>query len=478
VANEYDVVVIGAGTGGYVAAIRAAQLGLTVVVVEKQKALGGTCLIWGCIPTKALLEHAHALKVARAAKEWGLAGIDPAAVRLDMPAVHARKDKIVTGLTNGIELLFKKNKIDWVKGTARLTGAKTLEVTLNGGGKQNLTARKEVIVATGSAPRSVPGIQADGKKIIFSDEAIHLADVPKTVGILGSGAVGVEFASIFKSYGSDVTVIELLPRLVPGEDESISAELEKNFKRRAIKVLTGTKVTAATLGGKGIDLEMSSGDSGQGGKTQTLTVDVLLVATGRGPVTDGLGVEAVGLKLDRGYVVVDELFHTNVAGISAIGDVITMGGPHYQLAHLSSMEGVVLAERIAGQSVRPINYDHVPRCTYCDPEIGSVGLTETQATEQGYEVRVGSFPFKALGRARMAGETDGFVKVVADKKYDEVLGVHIIGPRATELIAEAVLALRLECTVEELVKTIHAHPTMSEAIGEAAHAAHGAAIHI
>jgi dihydrolipoamide dehydrogenase len=478
VANEYDVIVIGAGTGGYVAAIRAAQLGLTVSVVEKQKALGGTCLIWGCIPTKALLEHAHALKVARAAKEWGLAGVDPAAVRLDMPAVHARKDKIVAGLTGGIELLFKKNKIEWIKGTARLMGGKTVEVTLNGGGTQNLTARKEVIVATGSVPRSVPGIEPDGKKIIFSDEAIHLAEVPKTIGILGSGAVGVEFASIFKSYGSEVTVIELLPRLVPGEDESISAELEKNFKRRGIKVLTGTKVTAAKVGSKGVDLDMSIGNTAQGGKTQTLSVDVLLVATGRGPVTEGVGADTVGLKLDRGYVVVDELFRTNVAGISAIGDVITMGGPHYQLAHVSSMEGVILAERIAGQAVRPINYDHVPRCTYCDPEIGSVGLTEAQAKEHGYEVRVGSFPFKALGRARMAAETDGFVKIVADKKYDEVLGVHIIGPRATELVAEAVLALRLECTVEELVKTIHAHPTMSEAVGEAAHAAHGAAIHI
>jgi dihydrolipoamide dehydrogenase len=478
VANEYDVIVIGAGTGGYVAAIRAAQLGLTVSVVEKQKALGGTCLIWGCIPTKALLEHAHALKVARGAKEWGLAGVDPAAVRLDMPAVHARKDKIVAGLTGGIELLFKKNRIEWIKGTARFTGGKTIEVTLNGGGKQNLSARKEVIVATGSVPRSVPGIEPDGKTIIFSDEAIHLAEVPKTIGILGSGAVGVEFASIFKSYGSEVTVIELLPRLVPGEDESVSAELEKNFKRRGIKVLTGTKVTAAKVGSKGVDLDMSIGNTAQGGKTQTQSVDVLLVATGRGPVTEGLGVDTVGLKLDRGYVVVDQLFRTNVAGISAIGDVITMGGPHYQLAHVSSMEGVILAERIAGQAVRPINYDHVPRCTYCDPEIGSVGLTEAQAKEQGYEVRVGSFPFKALGRARMAAETDGFVKIVADKKYDEVLGVHIIGPRATELVAEAVLALRLECTVEELVKTIHAHPTMSEAVGEAAHAAHGAAIHI
>ena len=472
--NDYDVIVIGAGTGGYVAAIRAAQLGLKVAVVERQKALGGTCLIWGCIPTKALLEHAHALKIAQAAKEWGLAGFDPAAVRIDMPAVHARKDKIVAGLTGGIELLFKKNKIDWLKGVARLTGGRGVEVTLHEGGTQALTAKKEVIVATGSAARSVPGVKPDGKKIIFSDEAIHLAEVPKTIAIMGSGAVGVEFASIFRSYGSDVTIIELLPRLVPGEDESISTELAKNFKRRGIKSLTATKVTSAAAGTSGVDLEMTTGD----GKTQKLSVEILLVATGRGPVTEGLGIQAVKLKTDRGFVVVDEMFRTNVPGIAAIGDVITMGGPHYQLAHVSSMEGIVLAERIAGHQVRPINYDHVPRGTYCEPEIGSVGLTEAQAKEQGYDVRVGSFPFKALARARMAGETDGFVKIVADKKYDEILGVHIIGPRATELVAEAVLALRLECTVEELVKTIHAHPTMSEAVGEAAHATEGAAIHI
>jgi dihydrolipoamide dehydrogenase len=472
-AHEYDVVVIGAGTGGYVAAIRAAQLGLSVAVVEKQQALGGTCLIWGCIPTKALLEHAHALKVAQRAGEWGLAGVDPTSVRIDMPAVHARKDKIVGGLTGGIELLFKKNRIEWIKGTARLTGGTGVEVTAHDGTRQSLQARKELVIATGSSAQSVPGVVHDGNRIIFSDEAIHLPDVPKTLAIMGSGAVGVEFASIFRSFGSEVTVIELLPRLVPGEDHAVSSELEKSFKRRGIRSLTGAKVTAATAGEKGVDLEMAIND-----KTQTLHVERLLVATGRGPVTDGLGVEALGLAMDRGYLVVDELFRTNVPGVSAIGDVITMGGPHYQLAHVSSMEGIVLAERIAGQAVQPLNSDHEPRCTYCEPEIGSVGLTEAQAKEQGYDVRTGSFPFKALARARMAGETDGFVKIVADKKYDELLGVHVIGPRATELIAEAVLALRLECTVEELVKTIHAHPTMSEAVGEAAHAAHGAAIHL
>jgi len=473
-ANEYDVVVVGAGTGGYVAAIRAAQLGLKVAVVEKQKALGGTCLIWGCIPTKALLEHAHALKVAQSAKEWGLTGIDGAGVGIDMVAVHARKDKMVSGLTGGIEMLFKKNKIDWIKGSARLTGKQGVEVTLHDGSKQSLTAGKEIIVATGSSPRSVPGIEVDRKTIIFSDEAIHLPYVPKSIAIMGSGAVGVEFASIFKSYGSDVTVIELLPRLVPGEDEAVSAELERTFKKRGIKVMTGSKVTAAKPGAKGVDIDVQGGD----GKSQKLSYDLLLVATGRGPVTEGLGAEALGIKMDRGYVVVDPLFKTSVPGISAIGDVITMGGPHYQLAHVSSMEGILLAERIAGHAVQPINYDHVPRCTYSDPEIGSVGLTEAQAVAQGHDVRIGTFPFRALARARMAGETDGFVKIVAEKKYDEVLGVHLIGPRATELVAEAVIALRMEVTVEELIKTIHAHPTMSEAVGEAAHAAHGAAIHL
>jgi dihydrolipoamide dehydrogenase len=481
VANEYDVVVIGAGTGGYVAAIRAAQLGLKVAVVEKQKALGGTCLIWGCIPTKALLEHAHALKVAQSAKEWGLTGIDGAAVSIDMPSVHARKDKMIAGLTGGIEMLFKKNKIDWIKGTARLTGGLAVEVALADGGKQTLAATKELIIATGSAPRSVPGIEVDRKKIIFSDEAIHLPSVPKSIAIMGSGAVGVEFASIFKSYGSEVTVIELLPRLVPGEDEAVSAELERSFKKRGIKVMTGSKVTSAKSGAKGVDIEVqpsTSSGQGAGGTSQKLSFELLLVATGRGPVTEGLDAEKLGIKMDRGYIVVDQMFKTSVPGISAIGDVITMGGPHYQLAHVSSMEGIVLAERIAGHAVQPINYDHVPRCTYTEPEIGSVGLTEAQAKEQGHDVRVGTFPFRALARARMAGEIEGFVKIVAEKKYDEILGVHIIGPRATELVAEAVMALRMEVTVEELVKTIHAHPTMSEAVGEAAHAAHGAAIHM
>jgi dihydrolipoamide dehydrogenase len=470
-AKSFDVVVIGAGTGGYVAAIRAAQLGKTVAVVEKQSALGGTCLIWGCIPTKALLEHAHALKVIQHAAEWGVT-IPPGSPAINMPQVHARKDKIVGGLTRGVEFLFKKNKITWVKGTARLAGSGKVDVVE--GDKQTLEAR-EIIIATGSAPRSVPSVTIDHTRIITSDEAIHLKEVPGSLVILGSGAVGVEFASIYRRFGSAVTIIELLPRLVPVEDEAVSAELEKSFKKQGITVMTGTKVTRATASSSGVAIEADTPD----GKKSTINADVLLVATGRGPVTTGLGVEEAGITLERGYIKVDELYRTSVPWISAIGDVITLGtGVHPQLAHVSSMEGIITAERIAGQPVQPLNYDHVPGCTYCDPEIGSVGLTEARAKERGYDVRTGTFPFGVLGRAKMAGESEGFVKIVADKKYDEVLGVHMIGPRSTELVAEAVLALRLECTVEELIKTIHAHPTFSEAVGEAAHAAHGAAIHM
>jgi dihydrolipoyl dehydrogenase len=474
--NEYDFIVIGAGTGGYVAAIRAAQLGLKTAVVEKQEALGGTCLIWGCIPTKALLEHAHALKVVQHAKDWGVTigtGGERPAVGIDLTQVHARKDRVVSGLTKGVEFLFKKNKIDWIKGTARLTGNGGVDVFE--GDTQTLRARKEIVVATGSAPRSVPGVEIDRTRIITSDEAIHLREVPKTIVIIGSGAVGVEFASIFNRFGSDVTIVELLPRLVPVEDEAVSAELEKVFRKQGITSHTSAKVTRAAATADGVDVQVQLAD----GTTKDIRADYVLVAAGRGPVTTGLNADGVGLTLDKGFVMVDDGYKTNVAGISAIGDVITLGrGAHPQLAHVSSAEGILVAERVAGQDVRPLNYDHVPGCTYCDPEIGSVGLTEAEAKQRGYDVRIGTFPFGVLGRAKMAGEPDGFVKIVADKKYDELLGVHMIGARSTELVAEATAALRLEATVEDLIRTIHAHPTMAEAIGEAAHAVHGAAIHL
>jgi dihydrolipoamide dehydrogenase len=471
--DQFDVVVVGAGMGGYVAAIRAAQLGLNVAVVERQPALGGTCLNWGCIPTKALLEHAHALKVAQeATSTWGITFGGDVTPAIDMARVHARKDKIVTGLTKGVEFLLRKNKIAWVKGSARLVGKGRVEVS---GAESRALQAKEIVVATGSAPRSVPGITIDKTRVITSDEAIHLAEVPKSIAIMGSGAVGVEFASIFHRFGSEVTLIELLPRLVPNEDEAVSAELEKAFKKRRIAIRTGTRVTSAKVGGGRVTLEMQDG----AGKAASLVVEKLLVATGRGPVTDGLGAEEAGLTLERGFVKVDALFRTGVSGISAIGDVITMGtGVHPQLAHLSSAEGIVLAERLAGRDVAPLDYDQVPACTYCDPEIGSVGLTEQEAVARGYDVHVGTFPFGVLGRAKIAGETEGLVKIVAEKKYDQLLGVHMIGPRATELVAEAAVALRLESTVEEILRTIHAHPTMAEAVAEAAHAVHGAAIHL
>jgi dihydrolipoamide dehydrogenase len=471
VTREYDVVVIGAGTGGYVAAIRAAQLGLSVAVVEKQKALGGTCLLWGCIPTKALLEHAHALKVI-GSKEWGV-DLGDAAIAVDMARVQDRKDRIVSGLAKGVEFLFRKHTIDWVKGTATLAGDGRVEVVE--GEAQSLRARREIVIATGSAPRSVPGVAIDRQRIITSDEAINLRHVPRSIAILGSGAVGVEFASIFRRFGSEVTILELLPRLVPVEDEAISAELEKSFRKQGIVVHTGARATGAAVADGAVELRAQLAD----GRTETIRAEYLLVATGRGPVTSGLDVDRVGLELDKGYIKVDALYRTSVPGLSAIGDVITLGpSAHPQLAHVSSAEGIIVAERIAGREVRPLNYHHVPGCTYCDPEIGSVGLTEREARERGHDVGIGTFPFGVLGRAKMAGETEGFVKIVADRRLDEILGVHMIGLRSTELVAEATLALRLESTVEELARTIHAHPTMAEAIGEAAHALRGGAIHI
>lgn len=472
-ADRYDLVVIGSGTGGYVAAIRAAQLGLSTAVVERQPVLGGTCLNWGCIPTKALLEHAHALTIAQDAAEWGIElGGTAARPAIDMARVHARKDKIVSGLTKGIEFLFKKHGIAWIPGSGRLGRAGRVEVS--GASPRELVAG-EIVIATGSAPRGVAGIAIDHAAIVTSDEAIHLPAVPASIAILGSGAVGVEFASIFRRFGSDVTIIERESRMVPHEDAAVSAELARAFKKRGIALRAETQVTSATVTPAGVRVVMESAS----GQAESLVVEKLLVAVGRAPVTDGLGADELGLALDRGFVVVDPLYRTNVPGISAIGDVITIGGaPHPQLAHVSSAEGIRVAERLAGREAPPIDYDQVPSCTYCEPEIGSVGLTEAEAAARGYAVRVGTFPFSALGRARIAGETEGFVKIVGETRYDQLLGVHIIGGRATEIVAEAAAALRLESTVEDLVRTIHAHPTMAEGIGEAAHAAHGAAIHV
>lgn len=469
--SRYDVTVIGSGTGGYVAAIRAAQLGLRVAVVEREPVLGGTCLNWGCIPTKALLEHAHALKIVSEAADWGIPGA-PAAPVVDMQVVNARKDRVVASLTKGVEYLFRKHRIDWIRGTARLGGGGDVDVT--GDAPRSLSAR-EIIVATGSAPRPVPNVTIDRTHVITSDQAVSLPAVPASVAIIGSGAVGVEFASIFGRFGSRVILIEMMPAIVPGEDAAVSAELAKAFRRRGIDVRTTTKVTAAEV----VDGRVRITLEGRDGASDPIEVERLLVAAGRAPVTDGLGAAEAGVVLDRGFIRVDELYRTNVPGISAVGDVIAIGDrPHPQLAHVSSAEGILVAERIAGLDVEPLDYDRVPACTYSEPEIGSVGLTEAEARERGYDVRVGTFPFSALGRARIAGDTDGFVKIVGESRYDQLLGVHIIGGRATELIAEGAAALRLESTVEDLARTIHAHPTLSEAMGEAAHAALGGAIHL
>ena len=470
--NAYDVVVIGSGTGGYVAAIRAAQLGLRTAVVERAPTLGGTCLNWGCIPTKALLEHAHALKVAQEWKDWGLT-LGQAAIGIDMAQVQTRKDKIVKGLTGGIELLFKKNKIDWIKGSGRLAGKGRVEVT--DGQAQMLSATREIIVATGSQPRSVPGIEIDRKRIITSDEAIGLKEIPKSIVILGSGAVGVEFASIFRRFGSEVTIVELLPRLVPIEDDAVSAELEKSFKRQGIKVLTGTKVSSAKVGAnsgrdRGADARRDR-DAARGRIPARRDRPRSGDGGPRAPRKPGCGSSAATSTSTRASRPACLAFPRSATSSRSTRPAIrssrTSRRPRASCSPSASPE----------QESRPINYDQVPGCTYCDPEIGSVGLTEREARERGYDVRIGTFKFGVLARARIANEIEGFVKIVADRKYDEILGVHMIGPRATELVAEATLALRLECTVEELIRTIHAHPTMSEAVGEAAHAVHGAAIH-
>jgi dihydrolipoamide dehydrogenase len=396
-------------------------------------------------------------------------GVTPA---IDMAAVHSRREKIVGGLNKGVEFLFKKHRIDWIKGTARLAGGNDVDIV--GDAPRSVSAR-EIVVATGSAPRELPGITIDRTHIITSDEAIALADVPETMAIIGSGAVGVEFASIFSRFGCKVTLIEVLPAIVPNEDAAVSAELTKAFKKRGIDVRTGTKVTGAAVVDGRVRIEVEAA----GGAVELLVVDRLLVAAGRRPVIDGLGAEQAGLTIERGFVRVDELYRTGVPGISAIGDVITMGErPHPQLAHVSSAEGILVAERCAGHHVSPLDYDAIPSCTYCEPEIGSVGLTEAEAVKRGYDVKVGTFPFSVLGRARMSGDTEGFVKIVGETRYDQLLGVHIIGGRATEIVAEGAAALRLESTVEDLARTVHAHPTMAEAVGEAAHAALGGAIHL
>jgi dihydrolipoamide dehydrogenase len=464
--KTYDLCIIGSGPGGYVAAIRAAQLGMTVLIVEKEPRLGGVCTLWGCIPTKALLHTADLLEEARHGAEVGVSARE---VRLDMPAAMKHKEKIVRQSTNGVSYLMKKNRVDVAAGFGRLAGAGRVSVT-GADGAETIHQVKNVIVATGSTPRSLPGMDIDDKTVLSSTSMLELTEVPKSLVVIGSGAVGVEFASMHARFGAKVTIIEVLPRIVPVEDEEISRELAASFKRQGIAIYPETRVERITRGEGGVELlARSAGD-----KTETFRAEKVLMAVGRRPLSDGIGLEAMGVATDKGYIKVDATMRTNVPGVYAIGDVI----PTQALAHLASAEGVLAVEHMAGKATRPINYDQIPGCTYCAPEIGSIGLTEAKARERGYDVVVGKFPFSAVGKARILNQASGFVKIVAEKKYDEVLGVHIIGPSATELIAEAGAAIKLEATSEELVKTIHAHPTLSEAIHEAAEAVQGHAIHI
>ncbi|HEX8267741.1 MAG TPA: dihydrolipoyl dehydrogenase [Pyrinomonadaceae bacterium] len=467
-AETFDVTIIGAGPGGYVAAVRAAQLGLKAAIIEKEKGarLGGTCGLRGCIPTKQLLMSAHLYEQTQHLKEFG---INVGDVGFDWGAVQKRKENIVKKNADGVSYLMKKHKIPVYNGFGKITGAGKIEVTKDDGTKETVNT-KNIIIATGSVVKPFPGFETDGDKIVNSDHILELQKVPKSLIVMGAGAVGVEFASVYARFGSETTIVEFMPRLLPIEDEEVSKELERVFKKRGIKSQTNTKLEKLEKTKDGVKVTGTSN-----GKQVVLEAEMFLVAVGRMPYLEGLGLENTKVKVDkRGTIVVDEFCRTGEPGVFAIGDAIATPW----LAHLASKEGIMVVEQIAGQQAEPINMRLVPNCTYCDPEVASVGLTEQKAKEEGYDVKVGKFPFSASGKARILGETDGFVKVVSEKKYDEVLGVHIIGSHATELLAEACVAMRLETTADELGRTIHAHPTVSESIMEAAEGVHNLTIHI
>jgi dihydrolipoamide dehydrogenase len=475
-AQGYDVIVIGSGPGGYVCAIRAAQLGLRTAIVEKETAMGGTCLNWGCIPTKALLHAADLFAEIQRAASFGIRVDAPS---VDMKKLHQYRQRVVAKNAKGVEFLMKKNKVDVHRGFGAVTAPGTVTVQPHGGEATSLSTR-HIVVACGSAPRNIPGFEFDGERVISSNEALTLDHVPERLAVLGAGAVGVEFASIYSRLGSQVTLIELLPHILPFEDEEVARELERAFRKQGLEVMAGCRAESLDKGEHlTLQVRQGGGDDGDDGTVQEVACDLLLVAVGRGPVSEGVGLAEVGVEVDRGFVRVNERLETGVPGIHAIGDIIALPDrPHPQLAHVASHEGVHVAELIAGHTTEPLNYDQIPGCTYCSPEVASVGLTEAAARERGHDVRVGKFPFSANSKSSVLLETVGFVKIVADARYDELLGVHIIGPHATDLIAEGVTALKLESTSEALFRAIHPHPTLSEAIGEAAHGVHGAPIHM
>ncbi|MFN0152037.1 MAG: dihydrolipoyl dehydrogenase [bacterium] len=468
--EPYDLVVIGSGPGGYVAAVRAAQLGLRTAVVEKAPKFGGTCLHWGCIPTKVLL---HIAAVYSEIGRAGEIGINVTKASIDFAKVQARKETVVGGLAKAVEGLLKRRKVDTFVGAASLADPRTVVVKPEKGDPTRIAA-KRVLLATGSAVRSLPHLPVDGKSILSSDDILKIEAIPESLLVVGAGAVGVEFATIFAAFGTKVTIVEVLPTLLPIEDEDVGRALARSFKKRGIDVRTSARVEKVEAEKKGLRVTIAS----DGAKPETISVEKVLVAVGRRPVSEGLGLEKTHVAIEKGFVKVDAKGRTAEPGIFAIGDLIAIPDRvHPQLAHVASHEGMRVAEEIAGHAAEPMNYDRIPSCTYCEPEVATVGLSEAEAKRRGFDVRVGKVNFLANSKATILGETDGFVKIVSETKYDEVLGVHIIGARATEMIAEGVAHLNLESTALEIANVIHPHPTLSESVMEAAEAVYGRAIH-
>lgn len=461
---NYDVIVIGSGPGGYVAAIRASQLGLKTAVVERDE-LGGICLNWGCIPTKALIKSANVFEYINHAADYGLSVKD---AKADLGGMVKRSREVANGMSNGIKFLMKKNKIDVIAGLGKVKPGKKVEVTDKDGKKTEYNAQ-HIVIATGGRSRQLPNLTQDGKKIIGYREAMVLAQQPKSMVVVGSGAIGVEFAYIYNAIGTKVTVVEYLPNVVPLEDEEVSKALEKSFKKAGIDVMTNASVESVDTKGNGCKVKVKT----QTGE-QTIECDIVLSAVGVVANIENVGLEEVGIVTDKGKIIVNEWYQTNIPGYYAIGDCI----PTAALAHVASAEGIICVEKIAGHHPEPLDYNNIPGCTYCSPEVSSVGYTEKAAREKGYEIKVGKFPFSASGKASAAGAKDGFVKLIFDAKYGELLGAHMIGANVTEMIAEAVAIRKLETTGHELIKTVHPHPTMSEAIMEAAAAAYGEVIHL